>query len=489
MTSTASSSVSARASTKSDGKKEAKRDHLRGITVLLFLFLACLNVSSMASLRLALGAFAGLLLVIGLRDLRFLMLVMIALVPVQSSALGFGTVFGYQLTFNRVAVLIAVLCFLLHRSKYPRIHGRREPLLYMLLALFALSVLTDLLGDGSYLSGVQRTLSESVEVLLFAYICYRVFGPRELGSVTSAFATGGILLSSSVILERVTGMNLLFSFPVADEIYAGLLSAEQTLDRADTLRVRGSFQNPVYLSGFLPLLLFAAAYLLLVQRRRVLGGALLVLVVLTACFSISRTAIYALLIFGAPILIMTQMRRGVGRIIRFAALTLVLGGLLYAIFPSDLERAVTLTVNPYQASLGGSDTADRLDLITVGVPFVLSLNPFGSGFDRSQQFSLLLGPDIADFFIGYSIARGVIWVAAFCMLLAYMMWRTLRGGNMVSWMLFWLVVSISATYLGYAEYWISFPMLLVFVLVHGGLNSTSPKSQLLKRVVSVAGTQ
>jgi hypothetical protein len=60
---------------------------------------------------------------------------------------------------------------------------------------------------------------------------------------------------------------------------------------------------------------------------------------------------------------------------------------------------------------------------------------------------------------------------------------------MVSWMLFWLVVSISATYLSYAEYWISFPMLLVFVLVHGGLNSTSPKSQLLKRVVSVAGTQ
>ena len=471
------------------GKRLAKRDHLRGITVLLFLFIACLNVPSMGSLRLALAAFAGILLVIGLRDLRFLMLVLIALVPVQSSALGFGTVYGYQLTFNRVAVLIAVLCFLLQRSNYPRIPGRREPLLYMLLALFALSVLTDLLGSGSYQTGAQRTVSESVEVMLFAYICYRVFGPRELGSVISAFAAGGILLSCSVILERVTGLNLLFRFPVANEIYAGLLSAEQTLERADTLRVRGSFQNPVYLSGFLPLLLFAGAYLLLTQRQRVLGGALLVLVVLTACFSISRTAIYALLIFGAPILIMTQMRHGIGRIIRFAALALVLGGALYAIFPTDLERAVALTINPFDRSLGGKDTADRLDLITVGVPFVSSLNPFGVGFYQADQFSALLGPDIADFFILYSIARGVIWVAAFCMLLAYMMWRTLRGGNMVSWMLFWLVLSISATYLSYAEYWISFPMLLVFVLVHGGLNSTSPKSQLLKRVDSVASAQ
>ncbi len=445
----------------------AKRNELLGITVLLLLFIACLNVSSIGSLHALLAAFAGLLLLTGLRDLRFLMLVLIALVPVQSNLLGFGSVFGFQLTFNRVALLIALGCFLLHRSNYPQIPGRREPLLYVLLGLFALSVLTDLLGDGSYMSGAQRTVSESVEVLLFAYVCYRVFRPFELGSLLAAFAAGGILLGICVIWERMTNINLLLRFPVPDDIFAGLQIGTATLSRDDVLRVRGSFQNPVYLSGFLPLLLFCAIYLLLVQRRRFLGGALFVLVVLTACFSISRTAIFGLAIAGVPVLLRQLCRMEIGQVVKYAVIGMLPFLFLLAIFPSDFQRAYDLATKPNESSLGGSSTQGRMDLITLGVPFVLSLNPFGAGMDNGAVISLFLGPDIADFYISYSITRGVIWVGAFCSLLIYLMWRLWRANDFVSRMLFWLVVSLTATYFSYAEYWISFPMLLVFVLVHG----------------------
>jgi len=63
----------------------------------------------------------------------------------------------------------------------------------------------------------------------------------------------------------------------------------------------------------------------------------------------------------------------------------------------------------------------------------------------------------------------------FCVLLVYMMWRLARAGDMVSWMLFWLTASIVGTYFSYAEYWISFPMLMVFVLVH--LKGQQPQLQ------------
>lgn len=460
----------------------------RIIILLLLLFVGCLNVLSMAALTVSLGGFSAILLYLGLRDLRLLLLILIALVPVQSSILGFGPVFGFELTFNRIVLPIAVALFVTKRSNYQRSSDRREPLLYILSGMFVLSVLTDLLGDGAFLAGAQRTFSESVEVVLFAYICYRVFGRFGLGAPVSAFAIGGITLCVSTVIERTTGLNLLFRFPVADDMNLTLQNAALTLDRADVLRVRGSFLNPVYLSGFLPLLMFAGAYLLLVQRRRYLGGALLLLVPLTAYLSISRTAVYSLAIFGMPIASSQLKRMGVKRSFKIAFAVVLLTAVFYAIFQEDFQRAFALAFNPNEESVGGSSTGQRLELITTGIPFVLALNPFGAGVDQAKTISLLLGPDIANFFVGYSIARGVIWVGAFCSVLAYMMWRLLRARDPVSRMLFWLTLSISVTYLSYAEYWISFPMLLVFVLIHAKPGAVSHQTAVLPaRTVLVEG--
>jgi hypothetical protein len=444
-------------------------------TVLLLVFIACINVSSFTELRIGLAVFSATLLVIGLRDIRLLMLALIALVPVQSAVLGFGPVFGFQLTFNRVAVSIAGVCYIAHRRKFAANGPRREALLYFLVGTLVLSVLSDTFGDGAFLAGAQRTLSESVEVLLFAYISYRAFRYADFATIASAFAYGGIVLCASTILERYAGINLLFRFPVAQDFTLNLQLALLTLNRGDVLRVRGSFQNPVYLSGFLPLLLFAAAYLLVINRRRVLGGTLLLLVLLTAGLSVSRTAMYGLAILGLPVLYMTEIKRGLGRMIKLAVFAAILAGCLYALLPADLERTVTLTMNPFEQSLGGADTADRINLISAGVPFVMELNPFGAGQQEGTLISALLSPDIANFFIGYGIERGVIWVMGFCVLLVYMMWRLARAGDMVSWMLFWLTASIVGTYFSYAEYWISFPMLMVFVLVH--LKGQQPQLQ------------
>jgi hypothetical protein len=441
-----------------------------GIVLLLLAFVACLNVGSIGALRLALSLYAGLLLIIGLRDLRYLMLVLIAIEPVRPTILSLGRLLGFQMTFNRIIVPIAVVCYLLNRSRLPRRVDREEPLVFILVGLLALSLLTDLLGDGTFLAGAERTFSESVEVLLFAYICYRVFKPSELGAVVASFGTGGVLLCLCTFWEHFRGTNLLFQFPVVEDLYPEILTANLTLDRAGALRVRGPFQNPVYLSAFLPLVLFAAIYLLVAERHRLLGRALLVMTLLSACFSISRTAIFALAICGVPAFLYRARKMGTGRIVGYASAALVILLLLYALFPADLQRAADMTLNLNDRSIGGTSTQDRIDLITVGVPFVLSLNPFGTGVDKGMTISLLLGPDIANFYVGYSITRGVIWVGAFCCMLIYLMWRLWHAKDFVSRMLFWLVVSITATYFSYAEYWISFPMLLVFILVHGKQN-------------------
>lgn len=441
----------------------------------LGLFMVCINMPTMDALRVALSGLATIFLIIGIRNIRFLMMLLIALIPLQANLLGFGTVFGFQLTFNRVAVSIAIACFLLHKSDYPEERLGREPLLYLLTGIVALSLLSDSLGNGPFLVGFQQTISQSVEVMLFGYICYRLFVRAEFSSIVAAFAVGGVIQCLCILVERATGTNLLFRFPVAEQAYANIQAASEGLERAGVLRVRGPFQNPVYLSGFLPLLLFAAAYLLVINRRRALGGTLLVLVLLTACLSISRTAMYGLAIFGLPVLYMTEIRRGFGRVIKLVVLAAILAGCLYALLPADLERAVTLTMNPFEQSLGGADTADRINLITAGVPFVMKLNPFGAGQQEGTLISALLSSDTANFFIGYGIERGVIWVMGFCVLLVYMMWRLARAGDMVSWMLFWLTTSIVGTYFSYAEYWISFPMLMVYVLVH--LKGQQPQSQ------------
>ncbi len=463
-------------------REGARPAEIRRLAFPLFLFLICINVPSMGALRIPLAGFAVMLLVIGLRSLPSLVLLMAALVPIQSSLLGFGSVFGFELTFNRVAVCILAACYFLRGTKYVERGRGREPLLYWLLGILALSTLSDMFGDGTFLAGAQQTVSEGVEVVLFAYICYRLFPRAELARVVSAFAVGGILQCISIVIERVTGTNFLFRFPTSESFYAELQAASTGLERGDVLRVRGPFQNPVYLSGFLPLLLFAAVYLVVVHRRRLLGGGLLILVLLTACLSISRTAMYALVLFGLPVLYITQIRRGIGHVVKLAVLAAVLAGALYAAFPADIKRAFTLTVNPYEESLGGADTADRLNLIASGVPFVLGLNPFGAGVEEGHLISALLGADIANFFIGYAIQRGVIWVAAFCFLLVYMAWRLIRAGDTVAWMLFWLTASITATYLSYAEYWISFPMLLVFVLIHIGGRSHEAQESAEKAV-------
>lgn len=246
------------------------------------------------------------------------------------------------------------------------------------------------------------------------------------------------------------------------------------------MRVRGPYTSPVDLAAFLPLLLFCAIYLVLVQRRRFLGGALLILVLLTACFSISRTALYALAISGLPVLLVWLRGKGIGQTIKYAMIGLLVLLLLVAVFPGDFQRAYDLVLNPHEESLGGQSTQDRMDLITLGVPFVLGLNPFGAGGEKGTGIAMLLGPDIADFYIGYSITRGVIWVGMFCWMLIYLMWRLWRIKDFVSRMLFWLVVSITATYFSYAEYWITFPMLLVFILIHIGHRSTESLNPPLK---------
>jgi len=46
-----------------------------------------------------------------------------------------------------------------------------------------------------------------------------------------------------------------------------------------------------------------------------------------------------------------------------------------------------------------------------------------------------------------------------------MMYRLLARHRDVDWLLAALVASIAATYLSFAEYWITFPALLAFVLV------------------------
>ena len=449
-----------------------------GMVLLLLAFVACLNVGSIGALRLALSLYACVLLIIGLRDLRYLMLVLIALEPIRPTILSLGRFLGFQMTFNRIIVPIAVVCYLFNRSRFPRRVDRKEPLLFILAGLLALSLLTDLLGDGAFLVGAERTFSEGVEVLFFAYICYRVFKPSELGVVIASFGTGGVLLCLCTFWEHFRGANLLFQFPVVEDLYPALLVDNLTLDRAGTLRVRGPFQNPVYLSAFLPLVLFAAIYLLVVERRRLLGGTLLVMTLLTACFSISRTAIFALVICGVPAFLYRARKMGIGRIIGYTSAALITLLFLYAIFPADLQRAADMTLNLNDRSLGGTSTQDRMDLVTFGVPFVLSLNPFGVGVEKASEISLLLGPDIADFYVGYSIMRGVIWVGAFCCMLIYLLWRLCSAKDFVSRMIFWLLSSIVATYFSYAEYWISFPMLLVLVLVHGDRRHQSVESQL-----------
>src|SRR5205807_7852130 len=167
----------------------------------------------------------------------------------------------------------------------------------------------------------------------------------------------------------------------------------------------------------------AATYLLLIGRRRALGGALLVALSMAAAFSLSRTALYGLAIFGVPVFVWWLSREPTRRVLSSAFLVAGLAGPLYVLAPEDLERAIDLARNPSAEEFGGADTQHRMDLVTAGIPLVLELNPFGVGFDENAiETTRILSPDVANFYVGYGLVNGIVFVAWFCVLLGYMMY-------------------------------------------------------------------
>jgi len=427
---------------------------------------AVINLPTLGLLRAGLSLIALALLMTGLRELKALLIVLFALMPVRASALSLGAIGGFELTFNRVCVMVALACYLWVRSEQRVKQDKPEPILRVIAVLVAIDVLTVFLGDGAFAASAKRVISDVAEVFLFAVLCYRGLAEADFPQVVQGFGVGSLILCLAVIVERATGLNVLFRFPATTELYAQLQDMTAGLERADVLRVRGSFQNPVYLSGFLPLVAFAATYLLVIARRRALGGALLLALGMVAIFSLSRTAMYGLAVFGVPVLLWWLSRAPARRVLSSALLVLAAGGALYILAPDDFGRAVELARNPTAEEFGGADTQHRVDLITAGIPLVLELNPFGVGFDESAiETTRLLSPDVANFYVGYGLVNGIVFVACFCVLLGYMMYRVLARHRDIDWLLGALILSIAATYLSYAEYWITFPALLAFVLV------------------------
>jgi len=437
----------------------------QGVAYLVAL-VAVINLPTLGLLRAGLSLIAFALLVTGLRDLKALLIVLFALMPVRAGALSLGAVGGFELTFNRVCVIVALLCYLWHRLGQRRPAKAGEPMLWVIAVLVVIDILAVFLGDGAIGASAKRVTSEVIEVFLFAVLCYRGLSEDDFPRVIQAFALGSLVLCLAAVGERATGVNVLFRFPATTELYAQLQEVTVGLERADLMRVRGSFQNPVYLSGFLPLVAFAATYLLLVVRRRALGGVLLLLLGIVAILSLSRTAMYGVAVFAAPVLIWWLSQDPARRVLNGALLLAGVVGALYLLAPEDLGRALDMARNPYSEEFGGGDTQHRIELITTGVPLILGLNPFGVGFDESAiETTSLVSPDVANFYVGYGLVNGIVFVVWFCVLLGYMLYRLLARHRDVDWLLAALVLSVAATYLSFAEYWITFPAVLAFVLV------------------------
>src|SRR3989442_12613312 len=74
------------------------------------LFLLVINLPTLGLLRTGLSLIAFALLVTGLGDLKKLLVVLFTVMPVRAGALSLGAVGGFDLTFNRVCVIVALAC-------------------------------------------------------------------------------------------------------------------------------------------------------------------------------------------------------------------------------------------------------------------------------------------------------------------------------------------------------------------------------------------
>src|SRR5207237_10182987 len=93
----------------------------RALAIVVVL-LVVINLLTLGSLRAGLSLIAFALLVTGLRDLKALLVLLFTLMPVRSGALSLGAVGGFEVTFNRVCVIVGLACYL-----WFRLNKRVEP--------------------------------------------------------------------------------------------------------------------------------------------------------------------------------------------------------------------------------------------------------------------------------------------------------------------------------------------------------------------------
>jgi hypothetical protein len=293
-----------------------------------------------------------------------------------------------------------------------------------------------------------------------------IFSATELLELVEAFAIGTMVLAISCIAERATGVNVLLRFPTIVARYQELQDALITRD--GVIRVRGPFANPVYLGGIVPLFVFAGLSLCCFRKRMVLGCSVLVAAATVAVLSVSRTAIYGgavVALTGWPALLgaMSDKKRKV-RIFFYVGIAVMA---LLAGFWHDVKRASLVAVAPTSDAYEGANVTSRAQLMTEGIPLIARGNPFGLGFDeqaidRTQQLS----PDVANFYVGYGLVRGWVWMIAFFSVVLAIFARLAKVWGPMSYLLAALLVGLLATYFGYAEYWVSFPTFLILFMVH-----------------------
>src|SRR2546423_1683470 len=112
--------------------------HSSRALALVTVFLIVINLPTLGLLRAGLSLVTFALLVTGLRDLKALLVLLFTLMPVRAGALSLGGLGGFELTFNRVCVIVALLCYLWSRLKQPVQPRRREPILRVIVVLVAI---------------------------------------------------------------------------------------------------------------------------------------------------------------------------------------------------------------------------------------------------------------------------------------------------------------------------------------------------------------
>lgn len=428
------------------------------VSLICVIFLLLINFN-IGNFSVNLSFILFILLIIGAFDFELLLLIYLALYPLKSAELMVAYVSGMDITFNRIFVIIILILFLFKQNNYEKV--KYDKFIFFIFILILWDLLTVFFSDSQYSINLTRFVSFQLEVFFLGFVYLKCINKDDIELVIYSFGVGIFIVLACGIIERLTNVNLLYSFPTLKYEYFGIKNAVWLRD--NVLRVRTSFGGPVQYAGFFALILIIPTYLLLMKKYTI-GLIFAIMTLINLFLTVTRTGYFSVISYLILISIFFKIKP------KYIISIIIIFVLVFLISPNEFNRFYDIISNPTADKYEGYNTYGRQDIFSIGLEIISEINPFGLGFnylilDKLSEASAVLR-DIANFYIFYAFTKGIYYMLLFLVFIGLLFQRIFNyykiNQDNLSLILLSAFIATFIAHLGFSEIHITLPVILIF---------------------------